>query len=51
MPHRYANLEDLLASLGKKVIAPAEAKAQEIEKRRKTLEKSIGAVKADQTTA
>jgi Pentapeptide repeats (8 copies) len=51
MPHRYNSLKDLLASLGKKVIAPAEAKAQEIEKRRKTLEKSIGAVKADQTTA
>jgi uncharacterized protein YjbI with pentapeptide repeats len=41
MPHRYESLKDLLDSLGKKVIAPAEAKAQEIEKRRRILEKSM----------
>jgi hypothetical protein len=32
--HRYDNLEDLLASLGDKVITPAEAKAKEWKKRR-----------------
>lgn len=31
--HRYKNLDDLLESLGQKVIAPAEAKAKELEKR------------------
>ena len=30
--HRYRDLDDLLASLGEKVIAPAEAKAKELEK-------------------
>jgi hypothetical protein len=28
--HRYRDLEDLLAALGDKVIAPAEAKAKEL---------------------
>lgn len=32
--HRYQNLNDLLASLGEKVVAPAEAKVKELEKRR-----------------
>jgi len=31
--HQYADIADLLASLGNKVIAPAEAKAKELEKR------------------
>ena len=31
--HEYKDLDDLLASLGEKVIAPAEAKAKELEKR------------------
>ena len=31
--HRYGDLNDLLASLGEQVIAPAEAKAKELEKR------------------
>jgi hypothetical protein len=31
--HQYTDIADLLASLGDKVIAPAEAKAKELEKR------------------
>jgi hypothetical protein len=41
VPYRYDNLENLLASLEEKVIAPAETKAQEIEERRKALEKRM----------
>jgi Pentapeptide repeats (8 copies) len=32
-PHQYADISDLLASLGDKVIVPAEQKAKELEKR------------------
>ena len=31
--HQYTGINDLLASLGDKVIAPAEQKAKELEKR------------------
>lgn len=41
LPYRYGSLEELLASLEEKVIAPAAAKAQEIEARRRALEKSM----------
>jgi hypothetical protein len=41
LPYRYNSLEELLASLEDKVIAPAAAKAQEIEERRRALEKSM----------
>jgi hypothetical protein len=41
VPYRYDNLENLLASLEEEVIAPAETKAQEIEERRKALEKRM----------
>jgi hypothetical protein len=39
MPYHYDSLEDLLASLEEKVIAPAAAKAQEIEERRRHLKR------------
>ena len=41
--HQYENLQHLLASLGDKVIAPAEAKALEIESRRKRMEEALKA--------
>jgi uncharacterized protein YjbI with pentapeptide repeats len=41
-PYRYDNTEDLLASLGERVINPALAKAKEIEERRKAFEEEIG---------
>jgi uncharacterized protein YjbI with pentapeptide repeats len=37
-PYQYDSLEELLASLDKKVIAPAVTKARELEQRRKALE-------------
>jgi hypothetical protein len=37
-PYRYTGVEDLLASLEKKVISPAAAMARKIEEKRKTLE-------------
>jgi len=37
-PYRYDSLGELLASLGERVIAPAAAKAKDIEERRKALE-------------
>lgn len=40
-PYRYHSLEELLSSLEEQVIAPAIAKAQEIEERRKTIEKEM----------
>jgi hypothetical protein len=40
-PHRYGNLEELLASLEEKVIIPALTKAEEIEKRRAAIEKRM----------
>lgn len=41
IPYRYDSTEDLLASLEEKVIAPAAAKAKEIEERRKALEREM----------
>jgi uncharacterized protein YjbI with pentapeptide repeats len=40
-PYRYDNLEGLLASLEEKIIAPAEAKATEIEERRRAIEEQM----------
>ncbi len=40
-PYRYKDLEELLASLEENVIAPAIDKAQEIEDRRKAIEKEM----------
>lgn len=41
LPHRYDSLDDLLASLEEKVIAPAIAKAEEITARRKAIEEAM----------
>jgi uncharacterized protein YjbI with pentapeptide repeats len=41
LPHRYANPDDLLASLSEKVIGPALDKSKEIEKRRKQIEEEL----------
>ncbi|MFH0343320.1 MAG: pentapeptide repeat-containing protein [Chromatiales bacterium] len=40
-PYRYANIEELLASLDDKVIAPAVNRAKEIEQRRKAFEATL----------
>jgi uncharacterized protein YjbI with pentapeptide repeats len=40
-PYRYDSLEDLLSSLGERVIAPAAAKAAETEERRKAIEREM----------
>jgi uncharacterized protein YjbI with pentapeptide repeats len=40
--HQYDSVEDLLASLAEKVIAPPTAKAKEIEERRRAFEEEIG---------
>ena len=42
LPYRYRNVEELLASLTEKVIAPVLAKAKEIEERRKAIRKELG---------
>lgn len=41
MPYRYKNLEELLSSLEEKVITPALNKAQDIEERRKAIEREM----------
>jgi hypothetical protein len=41
MPYRYESLEELLVSLEDEFIAPAINKAQEIEERRKAIEKEM----------
>ena len=41
-PYRYTNAEQLLASLGEKVIGPAIRRADEIAERRKEFEKQVG---------
>ncbi len=40
-PHRYNDLEDLVQSLSDKVIAPAVAKAKEIDERREMIEQAL----------
>jgi Pentapeptide repeats (8 copies) len=40
-PHRYDRIEELVASLDEKVIAPAVNRAKEIEEKRKALEREI----------
>jgi hypothetical protein len=37
----YNGLEELLPSLGEKVIAPAEAKVRELEEKRKAIEEAL----------
>lgn len=39
--HRYESLEGLLSSLREKVIVPAEAKARELEERRRAMEAEL----------
>jgi hypothetical protein len=39
--HRYASQEQLVADLGEKVIAPAEAKAEELGERRRKFEAEL----------
>ena len=41
-PYRYDSPEAILSSLEDKVIGPAEAKAKEIEERRKAFEEKLG---------
>jgi hypothetical protein len=39
--HRYESLEGLIASLGDKVIVPAEAKVQELEEARRAIAEEL----------
>jgi len=41
LPHRYSNLDGLLANLSEKVIGPALNKSKEIEKRRRMIEEEL----------
>jgi hypothetical protein len=41
-PYRYAGIEQLLASLGERVIAPAIRRAEDIAERRREFERQLG---------